>query len=188
MKRGIHAQAERHRVVPGGWAVEIGDWRNQQSRARDGMAEPTWEAQLRYIVVFLLLLNIAYFGWSLLRSPELPAAPAPRPLRNEGLQLVREAREVELARLGAEAEQVCLFVHGFADIFEASEFAAASISDNIEATVYIAQPGDIAEVRLRRHVEDPEDIPQWPDFADQSPELTGAENACQTFAHADHFH
>jgi len=143
---------------------------------------------LRYIVVFLLLLNVAYFGWSLLRPPELPAAAEPRPLRNEGLQLVSEAREAELARLREEAEQVCLFVYGFADIFEASEFAAASIGNGIEATVYIAQPGDFAEVRLQRHVEDPEDIPQWPDFAGQSPQLTGSENACQTFAHADHFH
>lgn len=143
---------------------------------------------MRYIVVFLLLLNVAYFGWNLFRPPQLPAAPEPRPLRNEGLQLVREARESELARLREEAEQVCLFVYGFADIFEASEFAAASIGESIEATVYIAQPGDFAEVRLQRHVEDPEDIPQWPDFAGQSSELTGTENPCQTFAHADHFH
>ena len=142
---------------------------------------------MRHIAVFLLLLNIAYFGWSLLRPPESPAASGPRPLRNEGLQLVSEAREAELARLREEAEQVCLFVHGFADIFEASEFAAA-IGENIEAKVYIAQPGDIAEVRLQRRVEALEDIPQWPDFVGQSLELTGTENPCQTFAHTDHFH
>lgn len=143
---------------------------------------------MRYIVVFLLLLNVAYFGWSLLRPPELPAAPEPIPPRNEGLQLVSEARAAELARLREEAEQVCLFIHGFADIFQASEFAAAVIAENIEAAVYVAQPGNSAEVRLRRHVEDLDNIPQWPDFAGQSPELTGAENPCQTFAHADHFH
>lgn len=143
---------------------------------------------MRYIIIFLLLLNIAYYGWSLLRPPESPAAMEPRPLRNEGLQLVSEAREEELARLREEAEQVCLFVGGFTDIFHASEFAAAAIGENIEATVYIAQPGDAAEVRLQRHVDDPEDIPQWPDFAGQSSELTGAENPCQTFAHTDHFH
>ncbi len=143
---------------------------------------------MRYIAVFLLLLNIVYFGWSWLRPPELPVAPEPRSPGNEGLRLVSEAREAELARLREEAEQVCFFVHGFADIFEASEFAASAIGENIEATVYIAQPGDIPEVRLRRHVEHLEDIPRWPDFAAQSPELTGAENPCQTFAHADHFH
>lgn len=143
---------------------------------------------MRYIAAFLLLLNAAYFGWSLLRPSELPAAPEPIPPRNEGLQLVGEARAAELARAREEVEQVCLFVRGFADIFAASEFAAAAIGENIEATVYVAQPGDIAEVRLRRHVEDLDDIPQWPDFADQSRELTGTENPCQTFAHTDHFH
>ena len=61
------------------------------------------------------------------------------------------------------------------------------IGENIEAAVYIAQPENIAEVRLQRQVEDSEDIPQWPDFASQSPELTGTENPCQIFAHTDHF-
>lgn len=142
---------------------------------------------MRFVVIFLLLLNIAYFGWSLLRPPELPAVPEPRPLRNEGLQLVSEAQAAELSHLREEAENVCLHVGGFTDIFEASEFASVVISENIEATVYIAQPGDAAEVRLQRTVEDLEDVPQWPDFAGQRPELTGTENPCQTFAHAEHF-
>ena len=141
---------------------------------------------MRYIVVFLLVLNIAYFGWSLLRPPELPLAAEPRPLRNEGLQLVSEARAAETAGAREEAEGVCLYVGGFADIFEASDFAASVTSEDIEATVYVSQPAEAAEVRLRRTVEDPENVPQWPDFAGQRPDLTSTENSCQTFAHAEH--
>ena len=142
---------------------------------------------MRYIIIFLLLLNIAYIGWNLLRPRELPAAAEPRPLRNEGLQLVSEARDAELAHLREEAENVCLNVSGFADIFEASDFAAEFSREDLQATVYIAPSSSVAEVRLQRQIEDPENIPQWPDFADQSPALAGTENPCQTFAHAEHF-
>ncbi len=145
---------------------------------------------MRYIIVSLLLLNIGYFGWNLLRPPAPPAAAEAqaRPPRVEGIQLVSEAREAETARRIAEAEQVCFYVSGFSDIFQASEFAAGVIGDGLEATVYVAQDGENAEVRLQRHVEDLASIPQWPDFAGKSGELTGMENPCQTFAHADHFH
>ena len=151
---------------------------------------------MRYFIMALLALNIGYFGWSLLRPPAPQSGTAPQPLRNEGLQLVSEA----LAEAGGEAEHICLFVWGFADIFEASEFAGAVISDSLEATVYIAQPGDHAEVRLERIGEDPQTPSsgpaQWPDFAALNPaldpapgsELTVAENACEMFAHAEHFH
>ena len=151
---------------------------------------------MRYFIMALLALNIGYFGWSLLRPPAPQSAAAPQPLRNEGLQLVSEA----LGKAGGAANHNCLFVWGFADIFEASEFAGAVISDSLEATVYIAQPGDHAEVRLERIGEDPQTpsagAAQWPDFAALNPaldpalgpELTVAENACEMFAHAEHFH
>ena len=134
---------------------------------------------MRYLLVSLLLLNIAGFGWSLLTQPRPQTAPEPRPLRNSGLQLVSEARAAGRERRIEETGQVCLFVSGFADIFAASEFAGATVGDGLEATVYVARQGNAAEVRLERLPEAPDDLPQWPDLAGQSPQLSAAENSCE---------
>ncbi len=147
---------------------------------------------MRYLLLALLLLNFGYFGWSLLAPPRAQSSPESLPLRDSGLQLVKEVRAAEREqareRMEEEAARVCLFVSGFADIFEASEFAAAIINDELEATVYVPQDGDTAEVRLERVLQDRDELPQWPDFAARSPELSAGENPCEMFAHAGHLH
>ena len=48
---------------------------------------------MRYIVVFLILANLAFFGWNYRYPlPESPAVPA-QPLINSGLTLVSEFEE-----------------------------------------------------------------------------------------------
>ena len=144
---------------------------------------------MRYLLVSLLLLNFGYFGWSLLAP--LPSSE-PRPLRDSGLQLVNEVRAAEReqtrGRMEEGAARVCLFVSGFADIFQASEFAAAIVSDELEATVYVPQDSNAAEVRLERVPQGRDELSQWPDFAARSPELSAGENPCEMFAHAGHLH
>jgi len=139
---------------------------------------------MRYLVMLLLALNIGYFGWNLLRPPEPPAGAIPAPLRNEGLRLLGEARPAD----GATAGRVCLFASGFEDIFAASEFAAAAASGELEATVHTAAPGDRAGVRLERIAPEVGALPQWPDFARQSPGLTVVENPCEGFAPGEDLH
>ncbi len=135
---------------------------------------------MRYIIALLLLGNIAYFGWNVFAPPASPPVAEPLPLRNEGLQLVSEFRAAELARLREQVEQLCLEVGGFADIFAASEFAYAVTGEHFEAAVYVEPGADAAMVRISRHVEDPENVPQWPDFASQGANLTAAENSCSS--------
>ena len=138
---------------------------------------------MRYLLVVLLLLNFGYFGWSLLAPPRSQSSPEPIPLRDSGLQLVSESRAAEReqtrARIQEEAAGICLFVSGFADIFEASEFAAAMVNDELEATVYVPQDSNAAEVRLERIPQDRDELPQWPDFAARSPGLSAGENPCE---------
>ena len=85
---------------------------------------------MRYIAVFLLLLNIGYFAWSQLRPP-LPAAPAAPPARallNNGLMLVSEFRQqsAEQELLNVEASRVCYFVTGFFSVDDATSFIVLS--------------------------------------------------------------
>ncbi|MGI9249799.1 MAG: hypothetical protein ACR2PR_01185 [Pseudohongiellaceae bacterium] len=47
---------------------------------------------MRYIVVFLVIFNVAYLGWSYFSAPPEPQQPPDpaRPLLNTGLMLVSE--------------------------------------------------------------------------------------------------
>lgn len=81
---------------------------------------------MRYIVFFLLIANLAYFGWQLyFPSPSLPADTAmPRPLLNQGLVLLREFNEqaVKLDVENAAAARFCYLVGDFNSIDEANIF------------------------------------------------------------------
>jgi len=75
---------------------------------------------MRYIAIFLLLANIAYFAW--LRSgasPVVVSAPTPaRPLLNSGLTLISEY-EQQLAQRPA---LTCFTVSSFVSVDDASSF------------------------------------------------------------------
>lgn len=80
---------------------------------------------MRYIAVFLLLVNLAYLGWNLTRpqgnsDPE----PAVRPLLNTGIVTLSEfERDSEYqAQLNAVAAQQCSLVSGFPTLDEAEQF------------------------------------------------------------------
>ena len=82
---------------------------------------------MRYIVVFLVLLNIGYFVWSqFVAEPfALPEPAAPRPLLNSGITLVSEF-EAQLAALPA---RQC--------------FTVASFSTTDDANSFISELGDL---------------------------------------------
>lgn len=82
---------------------------------------------MRYIALFLVLANIAYFIWWETRPPraEVPSS-GPRPLLNNGLMLLSEFdRQSALqARLNAEAARLCTVVSGFSSVDDANSFMA----------------------------------------------------------------
>lgn len=80
---------------------------------------------MRYIAVFLLLVNLAYLGWNLTRPQEiLDPEPATRPLLNTGIVTLSEfERDSESqAQLNAVAAQQCSLVSGFPTQDEAEQF------------------------------------------------------------------
>lgn len=96
---------------------------------------------MRYIAVFLILLNLAYLGWNLTRPAAEPVqSPAPRPLLNTGLTLLSEYQvaSAEQARLNAEAERVCSLVSGFASIDGASIFMDEARGLGLEAALQLS--------------------------------------------------
>jgi len=87
---------------------------------------------VRYIAIFLVLVNLAYLGWNLWRGsqaeedgPRSTVAES-RPLLNTGLTLVSEYEQIaaEQARLDAEANRQCSLVTGFDSFDEATSFMA----------------------------------------------------------------
>jgi hypothetical protein len=81
---------------------------------------------MKYIAIFLLLANLAYFGWSASRfaEPIVVASPAPRPLLNNGMTLLEEYQaERESLRLAAlEASKICLRVGVFNTVDDGNAF------------------------------------------------------------------
>lgn len=95
---------------------------------------------MRYIAVFLILLNLAYLGWNLARPPVGPVqTEAPRPLLNTGLTLLNEyqADAAEQARLNALAERQCTLVSGFASLDGAALFMDEARGMGLEAALQL---------------------------------------------------
>jgi len=80
---------------------------------------------LRYIALFLLIVNIGYFIWTFVRPLEpQPTAYQPRELINSGLMLVSEfeAQTAALALENAVDSKTCSIVSGFATVDDANGF------------------------------------------------------------------
>ncbi|MEQ8952722.1 MAG: hypothetical protein RL120_01215, partial [Gammaproteobacteria bacterium] len=93
---------------------------------------------MRYIVVFLVLANLAYFGWDyFLAEPVQPVALAPgnRALLNNGLTLLREF-DAQSAQLRADGPS-CFHVGAFPSVDDANSFAAAMAQRGLQARLYL---------------------------------------------------
>jgi len=78
---------------------------------------------MRYTVVFLMMANLAFFGWNYRNPlPESPAVPA-QPLINSGLTLVSEFEE-QTGFAALEARRQCSLVSGFESADDAKNFMA----------------------------------------------------------------
>lgn len=92
---------------------------------------------MRYIVIFLLVTNLGYFGWQLYSPmPPLPAdEAAPRPLLNQGLILLREFnQQSEALEEGALTARVCHLVGDFSSVDDANSFL-----NLIESMAYLGE-------------------------------------------------
>jgi hypothetical protein len=87
---------------------------------------------MRYTVVFLILANLAYFGWNY-RYP-LPESPrgAAQPLINSGLTLVSEFEE-QTGFAALEARRQCSLVSGFESADEAENFMTQARGRGLQA-------------------------------------------------------
>ena len=97
---------------------------------------------MRYIAVFLVLVNLAYLGWNLSRGQDnrqqaVPAEADSRPLLNTGLTLVSEyqAAAAEQALLDAEANRQCSLVTGFDNVDDALSFVARAEEQGLVASM-----------------------------------------------------
>jgi hypothetical protein len=87
---------------------------------------------MRYTVVFLILANLAYFGWNHRNPlPESPAVPA-QPLINSGLTLVSEFEE-QTGFAALEARRQCSLVSGFESADDAENFMAQARTRGFQA-------------------------------------------------------
>lgn len=108
---------------------------------------------MRYIALFLLLLNLVYFGWNLSRpAPEPVVEPQSRPLLNTGLTLLSEFEaDSELqARLNALASRQCSGVSGLSTLDEANEFMAQARAAGLEAALELQ--GEALESQYRLYL------------------------------------
>jgi hypothetical protein len=87
---------------------------------------------MRYTVVFLILANLAYFGWNY-RYP-LPESPrgVAQPLINSGLTLVSEFEE-QTGFAALEARRQCSLVSGFESADEAENFMTQARGRGLQA-------------------------------------------------------
>lgn len=93
---------------------------------------------MRYIALFLVLLNLAYLAWNLTRpAPPALEPSAPRPLLNTGLTLVSEyeADSALQAEINALASRQCTVASGFPSLDEASSFLAEARNAGFEAAL-----------------------------------------------------
>jgi len=80
---------------------------------------------MRYIAVFLLLVNLAYLGWNLTHPREISdPEPAARPLLNTGIVTLSEFERDSSAQaqLNARDAQQCSLVAGFPTLDQAEQF------------------------------------------------------------------
>ena len=93
---------------------------------------------MRYIVIFLFIANLGYFGWQLyFPTPPLPADEAvPRPLLKQGLILLREFNQqaAALEEENAMTARVCHLVGDFNSVDDANSFL-----NLVEARGYLAE-------------------------------------------------
>ena len=94
---------------------------------------------MRYIVIFLLLLNMAYFGWSRYGPSPSDAGSGSEdlPLLNTGLMLVREYEERATALVAANQDQspMCAIVADFPTVDEAYSFMSESSNRGFSAVL-----------------------------------------------------
>ena len=97
-------------------------------------------ASMRYVVITLVLLNLAHLGWNLGWPLPEPDSRESRSLLNSGLTLVSEfdARNFQLE---SEAERLCSLVSGFEDEAEAADFMAEAIRRGLDAAYAAGQSG-----------------------------------------------
>ncbi len=91
---------------------------------------------MRYIAIFLLLINIGYFGWTRFGSAQgpQPARNVSRPLINSGLILVSEYQE----QLAAQAKNRCYSIASFDSIDDASGFISAIDESGFETELKLS--------------------------------------------------
>lgn len=87
---------------------------------------------MRYTVVFLILANLAYFGWNYWYPLPEPPTGAVQPLINSGLTLVSEFEE-QTGLAAIEARRQCSLVSGFESSDEAESFMAQARSRGLQA-------------------------------------------------------
>lgn len=105
---------------------------------------------MRYILIFLLVVNLAYLGWQVydreLASTPV-AIPAVRPLLNRGLVLVSEfeaqaetlvAQQAETAPAEAAEPRICYLVGDFASVDEAGSFLRLAELSGLPAELHLA--------------------------------------------------
>lgn len=94
---------------------------------------------MKYIAIFLLLANLAYFSWLNYGAsrPAFVAAGEDRPLLNNGMILVSEYQERLMQEENelAPRDLVCLQVSGFSGFDEANAFASQAQALELLATV-----------------------------------------------------
>ncbi len=102
---------------------------------------------MRYIVVFLVLVNLAFFGWDyfLAEPVQFQESRPGRELLNNGLSLLTEFDARSEALL--EGSPRCLFVGDFPSVDDANSFAAAMGQQGLQARLYLT--GDPLEPQFR---------------------------------------
>ena len=102
---------------------------------------------MRYIAIFLVLANLAYFGWNSYQPVPPVATAAPRPLLNSGLTLVSEYdREVENA--GIESRRLYSVVSGFLSLEEPMEFMGLAQNQGFQVLLERPQARETSQFRV----------------------------------------
>ena len=94
---------------------------------------------MRYIVIFLVLANLGYFGWRLyFPATALPAeTTAARPLLNQGLVLLSEYNAQAAAQTAANPARLCYLVGDFLSVDDASSFLSVVESAGYRALLQL---------------------------------------------------
>lgn len=97
---------------------------------------------MRYIVVFLVLANLGYLSWHLY-APTQPipdSAVAPRPLLQQGLQLLNEFNEqsAQMAQAQVVASRPCYLVGDFNSIDDANSFLSQISAIGYRAELHLS--------------------------------------------------